>query len=151
MIFRRGPKQYLFLAINLVVLSVCSYIWLIDPARWAQMIGGVFAIWAAFVLVSAIRIRNLGELREDGLTLRRPFGTADMTWDELQWASLGPDKRIGVIGYRKTGEQKDRFVGVSYKHLQPEALAAIRGAVQKARPDLPTEPPQTIQTNGATS
>jgi len=146
-VFKRQTKQYVFIALNVAALSYVAYVFisegLSDGTTWKLLCGGVAVVWGGWMLYALGKMPNLGELTAQGITLRRPLGVTSITWDEMIWAKISPERRFGIIGYRTATADHDAFVGVSYKLIAQKDVAAIRSAIQTHRPDLPDAP--TIQ------
>ena len=153
MIFKRKPMQHVLPLLLGALLGYLSYNSIMDARAEGLtgllIYGIVMGLWGAFVLFHYLRNPNLGELRDDGLTLRRPLGAVSFTWDQLQWAKTSDDGYALVFAYRRPGESKDRYTGVGRKTIGPEAVAAIRAAIATARPGLPASLPEKQERDGA--
>ncbi|EBA12735.1 PH domain-containing protein [Roseobacter sp. CCS2] len=148
--FKRTQRQHFFIILTFLMLSWLWYDFIISDSVLEKVLGVICAAWAATIAYNYLRTQNLGELHDDGLTLQRPFRAVSFKWDELQWASMGEDRRALVFAYRHQSDVKDRYVACSRKTLTPDAIDAIVAAVHAARPNLPSGPPEAAN-NGATT
>ncbi|MEJ8559898.1 PH domain-containing protein [Yoonia sp. GPGPB17] len=148
--FKRTQRQHFFTILNFLLLSWLWYSFFTSETLTEKVIGVLCGAWAAVIAYNYLRARNLGHIDSDGLTFERLFRTVSFKWDELQWASMGEDRRALVFAYRHQSDVKDRYVGCSRKALTPDAIDAIVAAVNAARPNLPSGPPEADK-NGATS
>ena len=153
MVFKRKPMQHVLPLLVGGLLAWVAYDSLVVGRAEGRTVlivyGALVGVWAAFILFHYFRSPDLGELRNDGLTLRRPLGVVSFTWDELQWASMSDERRALVFAYRRPGEMKNRHTGVGRKTIGPEAADAIRAAIAAARPGLPDGPVQNSNADGA--
>ncbi len=140
--FKRTQRQHFFIILTFLMLSWLWVDFITSDTLLEKVLGVICGIWSAFIAYSYLRSPSLGRLDDDGLTLHRPLRTVSFKWEDLQWASLGADRRALVFAYRDQGDVKDRYIGCSRKSLTPDAIDAIVRAVQTARPDLPTSPPE---------
>ncbi|PJI91246.1 PH (Pleckstrin Homology) domain-containing protein [Yoonia maricola] len=148
--FKRTQRQHFFIVLNFVLLSWLWYSFFTSESLLEKVIGVLCGVWAAVIAFNYLRAKNLGRLDDDGLTLERPFRTVSFKWNALQWASMGDERRALVFAYRHQSDVKDRYVGCGRKILTPDAIDAIVAAVNAARPDLPSGPPEAA-TNGVTT
>ncbi|KQB95463.1 hypothetical protein AL073_16595 [Loktanella sp. 1ANDIMAR09] len=145
--FKRTQRQHFFTILTFIMVSWLWYDLIMSSTTTEVVLGLLCGVWAAFIAYSYLRTPSLGRLDPDGLTLHRPLRTVSFKWDELQWASIGADRRALIFAYRHQGDVKDRYIGCSRRILTPDALDAITAALQAARPNLPSSPPEAE--NGA--
>ena len=139
---RRTQRQHFFMILTFLMVSWLWYDFITSDGLLQKALGVACGAWAAMIAYGYLRTKSLGRLDDDGLTLHRAFRSVSFKWDELQWASLGPEKRALIFAYRHQGDVKDRYTGCSRKSLTPNAIEAIVTAVQAARPNLPTSHPE---------
>lgn len=108
MIFKRKPMQHVWPPLLGALFVWLSYDSIMDARAEGHIglliYGIVIGVWGAFILLYYLRSPNWGELRDDGLTLRRPLGIVSFTWDQLQWAKTSDEGYALVFAYRRSGE-----------------------------------------------
>lgn len=143
--FHRSRKQTAIVVINLLAVSAVAGLFLYDAwlvgGVFNWIVGSVFGLWALFILQNLIRRRVFMRVERHGLTINSVLGTASFDFEDLEWARLEPGGRICLFAYRDHATGTTLHTGVSQKLLGPEAMTYLRGAVMRARPDLPDSAP----------
>ena len=145
MVFRRTGTQTVWVAVNFVIVAGLAAWTLRDGLAEGRMLLTVFGIllaaWAGFIALNLIRRGSYGEITETGVTFRYVSHDKVVPFARMEFADIPEGKAGGMIGYKPEGEDKLRYAAFSQRLIGAEGVAAIRKAIKKARPKLPSEAP----------
>lgn len=142
--FARSRRQNFLLLLNFLALAGMG-VWMLRDgfafgSVWQIVLGGLFAVWAAFVLGNLLRRRYFAELDADGITVHRPLHSIRVDWADLRWADFSHGQTVGVFGYRKPDMAEEKATGIVIRLIGEPGRAAIEAAIAANRPGLPRAP-----------
>ena len=127
-------------AIAIVMASWALYIWHTKNDLVLGVLGAMLVVWAAFMLINLIRRQLIIRIEHDGILVRRVLREHAIPFSQMTSSNVGAGGNLAMIGYRRPGETKDRYVGFSKITVGQDGVNAVQQAILDARPDLPEGP-----------
>ncbi len=101
-------------------------------------VGGVLLLWACLIFSALLR-PVLMALDDQGVWVRRLFGSDRFAWADLVWVDFETSGRVALVAARQGG--KDRVAGLSKRSVAEGDLMCALDQVRARRPDIPDRNP----------
>jgi len=138
---RRTPRQTAFAAATAAVAAGLALWNIRDGLRTDStallVLGGVFAVWTAYLALDLLRRRVPILTDAAGVTIHHALRSIHVPYGAMTWATIGGGRRAGIIAYRRPGDDKEQYAVFAQRTVGEEGVMDLKEAIRAARPDLP--------------